>query len=138
MNEIQLLTARARKYLCSSGLLINAGDYESAVSRAYYAMFFVVQAALLTEGLSASTHKGVISVFGERFIKTGIFPKSVARSLSMAFEKRQLGDYEYTTVIELSEAEVVLDAARTIVDLIAQWLDGAGPASINSEHGVED
>ena len=47
-------------------------------SRVYYAMFYSVEALLLTEGISVSSHKGVISVFGERFIKTGIFVKRMA------------------------------------------------------------
>ena len=122
MSEIESLGIRSRKYLDSAALLIQAEDYESAVSRAYYAMFYMVQAALLHKGLSASTHKGVISQFGEHFIKTGVFPKSVARALSVAFEKRQLGDYESCLVIERDEAVVVLDSALDTVALISRWL----------------
>ena len=57
MNEIESLVARARKYLRSAELLLNDGDYESSVSRSYYAMFYCVQALLLTKGLSVSSHK---------------------------------------------------------------------------------
>jgi len=39
MTEIVSLIERAKKYLSSAALLINAGDYESSVSRTYYAMF---------------------------------------------------------------------------------------------------
>jgi uncharacterized protein (UPF0332 family) len=53
MTEIESLGIRAGKYLGSAALLIESSDYESAVSRAYYAMYFMVQAALLQEGLSA-------------------------------------------------------------------------------------
>jgi len=128
MTEIESLGIRARKYLDSAALLIHADDYESAVSRAYYAMFYMVQAALLHRGLSASTHKGVISLFGEHFIKTGTFPKSVARALSVAFEKRQLGDYESCLVIERDEAEAVLESARDTVALVSRWIDDHSPA----------
>jgi len=122
MNEMQNLLIRAQKYLHSSELLLHAGDYESSVSRSYYAMFFMVQAALLFKGISASTHKGAISSFGEHFIKTEIFPKSLARSLSAAFEKRQLGDYESMLVIEPEDAESVLEDAKQAIDSIANWL----------------
>ena len=51
------------------------GDYDSCASRCYYAMFSIAQAALLTKGLRASSHKGVISLFGEHFVKTGVFER---------------------------------------------------------------
>ncbi len=126
MNESESLLIRARKYLDSAELLLNADDFESSVSRSYYAMYFMVQAALLHEGMSASTHKGTISRFGDCFVKTGIFPKSVARALVIAFEKRQLGDYESALVIERDEAEAVLASARETVTLIASWLGQQG------------
>lgn len=123
MNEIALLGARAHKYLDSSALLLEAGDYESSVSRSYYAMFYMVQATLLKIGKTASTHKGALTLFGEHFIKTGVFPKTMARSLAVAFEKRQLGDYESAMVIEKEDAENVLISARETVALLTAWLD---------------
>ncbi len=42
--------------------LFKSGDYEDAVSRAYYAVFHVTQALLLTEGERAETHKGVVTL----------------------------------------------------------------------------
>ncbi|RLE00840.1 MAG: hypothetical protein DRI99_07180 [Candidatus Aminicenantes bacterium] len=40
-KEVTSLMERARKYIKSAKLLLKEGDYESSVSRAYYAMFFV-------------------------------------------------------------------------------------------------
>ncbi|UCE36179.1 MAG: HEPN domain-containing protein [Thermoplasmata archaeon] len=73
MKEITSLIKRARRYLKSSKILLDDGDNESSLSRAYYAMFYSVEAVLLTKELSFSSHRGVISGFGEHFIKTGIF-----------------------------------------------------------------
>ncbi|OGW12933.1 MAG: hypothetical protein A3G93_13875 [Nitrospinae bacterium RIFCSPLOWO2_12_FULL_45_22] len=80
MSEIENLLARARRYIKSGNLLLADGDYESAVSRAYYAMFYSTEALLLTKGLSYSSHKGVISAFGRHFVKTGIFPTNLSLS----------------------------------------------------------
>ena len=99
MKEIKSLMKRAEKYLRSAKMLLEEGDYESSVSRTYYAMFYSAQAILLTKNVSFSSHKGVISAFGEHFIKTDILPKEMGRELNRAFEKRQIGDYEYTFVI---------------------------------------
>jgi uncharacterized protein (UPF0332 family) len=99
VKEIKSLIERASRYLKSAEILIKEGDYESSVSRTYYVMFYSVQALLLTKNLSFSSHKGVVSAFGRHFIKTAIFPKEMGRELNRAFEKRQIGDYEYTFVI---------------------------------------
>jgi uncharacterized protein (UPF0332 family) len=49
MKEVKSLIERAKKYLRSAELLINEGDYESSVSRTYYAMLYAAQAMLLTK-----------------------------------------------------------------------------------------
>ena len=59
MNEVKSLISRSERYMKSAMLLIKDGDYESAVSRVYYAMFYCVEAVLLTKGLSSSSHKAV-------------------------------------------------------------------------------
>ncbi|MBC7262497.1 MAG: HEPN domain-containing protein, partial [Chloroflexi bacterium] len=106
----------------SARILLQEGDYESSVSRAYYAMFYSVQALLLTRNLSFASHKGVISAFGEHFIKTGLFPTEMGRELNRAFEKRQLGDYEYTSVISKREAEELLESGEEFVSRVMQYL----------------
>ncbi|WP_456475702.1 HEPN domain-containing protein [Candidatus Pyrohabitans sp.] len=126
MREIDSLIKRANRYLRSAEILLKEGDYESSASRTYYAMFYAVQAALLTKNLSFSSHKGVISEFGKHFIKTGIFPREMGRELNRAFEKRQLGDYEYTFVISEDEAEEVLESGKKFVEEIAQHLREKG------------
>jgi uncharacterized protein (UPF0332 family) len=67
MSESTTLMERAARYLQSGDLLLKDGDYESAVSRTYYAMFFAAQAVLLSQNLSFSSHKAVLSAFGEKY-----------------------------------------------------------------------
>jgi uncharacterized protein (UPF0332 family) len=78
---------------------------------------------LLTQGLSFSSHKKVISAFGEHFTKTGIFPREMGREFNRAFEKRQLGDYEYELVISKSEAQEIMQSANQFVEKIAEYLE---------------
>ena len=123
MREAVSLIERAKKYLKSSRMLLVNGDYESSVSRAYYAMFYSAEAVLLTENLSFSSHRGVISAFGEYFVKTGIFPRDMGRELNRAFEKRQLGDYEYTFVISKDEGREILDQSKHFVESVILYLE---------------
>jgi uncharacterized protein (UPF0332 family) len=123
LKEVESLINRARKYIKSAATLIAEEDYESSVSRSYYAMFYCIEALLLTKGLSFSSHKGVISSFGQFFVKTGIFDKELSREVNRAFEKRQLGDYEYTFVISSVEAEEILKSARGFKEKVESYLN---------------
>jgi len=122
MNEVESLIKRAERYLRSSGILLDDGDYESSVSRTYYAMFFSTQAVLLTKSLSFSSHRGVISAFGEHFIKTGALPRELGRELNRAFAKRQIGDYDYTFAVSKDEAEQMLENGKQFVEQIVLHL----------------
>lgn len=42
MNEVESLIKRAEKYLKSAKILLDVEDYESSVSRVYYAMFYAI------------------------------------------------------------------------------------------------
>lgn len=122
MKEITQLIKRSMKYLKSAEILLKVGDYESSVSRTYYAMFYSTQAMLLTKNLSFSSHKAVISAFGEHFIKTGLLPKEMGRELNRAFEKRQISDYEYTFVVSKEETKSMLVNGRKYVENVVQFL----------------
>jgi uncharacterized protein (UPF0332 family) len=93
MKEIRDFMEKAEKFLTTAEHVLNIGDYDSCVSRSYYAMFFMGEAVLLTKNLSASSHKGVISLFGEHFVKTGIFDREMGKALNDAYDKRLVGDY---------------------------------------------
>ena len=92
-EEIKGMLAKARRYLASARLLSQAGDFDSAVSRLYYAMFYGTEALLLSRGKSFSSHRAAIAAFGEQFIKSGLLPKEMHQWLHRAFEKRQISEY---------------------------------------------
>ena len=60
MNAEPALLRKARRYLESARLLSDAGDYDSAVSRTYYAAFYVAETLLDRLGLAYSSHRAVI------------------------------------------------------------------------------
>ena len=122
MSQIQALIEKARRYLRSAELLIQDGDYDSAVSRSYYAMFYSAEAALLKKKMTFTSHKAVISAFGRYFVKTGIFDKSLGRDLNVIFDQRQLGDYESTFSISEDNARRTFESARAFVDQVTEWL----------------
>ena len=123
MSQIKALIEKARRYLRSAELLTQDGDYDSAVSRAYYAMFYSAEAVLLTKEMTFTSHKAVISAFGQYFVKTGIFDKWMGRELSIMFGERQLGDYESNFSISEDNAHHSLETAQEFVNQVAIWLE---------------
>ncbi len=124
MNPIRDLVQKARKFLHTAEYTLGIGDCDSCASRCYYAMFFMAQAALLTKGLSASSHRGVISMFGQHLVKTGILEKRLGRMLNDAYDKRLAGDYEAGTAVTRDEAQSLLEAARDFVGRLEDYLGG--------------
>jgi len=96
-DEIKAILKKSRRYLQSAEMLRLERDYDSAVSRVYYAMIYYAEALLLAKWLRFSSHKGVISEFGRHFVKAEILPKEYHQWLREAFEKRQISDYSFTT-----------------------------------------
>jgi len=122
MSQIQSLIEKARRYLRSAELLIQDGDYDSAVSRSYYAMFYSAEAALLKKKMTFTSHKAVISGFGRHFVKTGIFDRRLGRDLNIIFGERQLGDYGSDFSISEDNARKAFESARGFFDQVAEWL----------------
>jgi len=121
-ENIKSLIDNAKKFLDSSKLLLKANDYDSTVSRIYYAMFFSTEALLLTKNLAAKSHSGLISMFGEHFIKTNVFPKEMGRQLNRAYDKRLIGDYGTSVTIEKEETQKLLEIGKNFVNKIIKYL----------------
>ena len=123
MKEITDFIAKAEKFISTAESALNNGDYDSCVSRCYYAMFFVAEAALLTKNLSVSSHKGVISLFGEHFVKTKIFERNLGKALNDAYDKRLVGDYGVGLIVTEQQAQDLIETARNFVQKLKNYLN---------------
>ena len=123
MNDMEILSAKAQTFLRTAERAMSDGDYDSCASRCYYAMFSVAQAALLAKGLRASSHKGVISLFGEHFVKTGVLEGHMGRAINYAYDARLVGDYGVSRSVAQEEAEDLLNTARDFVGKVKAYLD---------------
>ena len=56
--------------------------WDVVVNRLYYAVFHAVSALLIKDGHNVSTHKGTLVMFGEHYVKTGIFPTDASKLLA--------------------------------------------------------
>ncbi len=114
--------AKAEQKLRVAEKLFKGGDWEDAVSRAYYAAFHAAQALLLSEDLRADTHKGVVMLFGLHFVKTGKFNRKFAEHLTNLKDDREAGDYDAFTLINEQTAANALHEAQEFVAEARQYL----------------
>jgi uncharacterized protein (UPF0332 family) len=96
---------KAERFIHSSKVLANDGDYDSAASRLYYAMFYIAQALLDARGWLFSSHKGVISAFGQHLVKTQELESRFHQALTAAYGQQQLGDYAIDSGLQLEDIE---------------------------------
>src|SRR3989304_6113426 len=122
-EEIKALLKMAADSIKGARLLFDDELYGFAVSRAYYAMFYLVSAVLMTKGLNFSKHQAVVAAFGQHFVKTGIFNHMFHQFLVEAFEQRQIGDYEPMEEITKETAQKNIDRAEEFLVAVRVYLE---------------
>ena len=117
---------KSEKKLEVAEKLFKSGDYEDAVSRAYYAVSHTAQALLSTEGQEAKTHKGVVTLFTLLFIKTGKFSKKFGKYLVNLKDDRETGDYEIFSYIDEETAKRAIAEAKEFINESKKYLEDIG------------
>lgn len=120
MNEerivlIKYRLERAKETLKDAEDLFRKGSLFSTVNRIYYAMFYGVNALLLTRGLASSKHSGVKALFNREFIKTGLISKEAGRHYESMFNFRQKADYGDLIEFERDQVEDWLENAKDFI-----------------------
>lgn len=121
-EELQAMVGKTERYIRSAELLRDQADYDSAVSRLYYSMFYRVEALLVSEGHVFSGHKAVLSAFGRHFVKTNRVSRKYHQWLCEAFDKRQVSDYDFVTGAGEGEVDELLDKTRRFVRMSKELL----------------
>lgn len=122
MSELTDFISKAERFLKTAKLVLEDGDYASCLSRCYYAMYTITEALLLTKNITTSTHKGLISFFGQYFIKTGEIDRKFGKMLNEAYDRRLEGDYSVGLDIKKADAVEQLALADLYIKTIKDYL----------------
>jgi uncharacterized protein (UPF0332 family) len=114
---------RAERALAAAQHAVGHGDGEAAVNRAYYACFYVAQAALVGRGEEPKTHAGTHRRFAEVFVAPGAVTREVGRILPDAFRLRLQGDYDALAVTDPRAAADLLADAERFVEVVQQIVE---------------
>ena len=123
--ECAALLAKADSKLKTARIDFANGRYDDAVSRAYYAAFHAMSAALLAKGLAFSSHGQVIGAFSREFLKTGVLASSFGRAVQELFADRQIGDYDVFSSIDPKTAERDVREAERLFAAVSRHLESS-------------
>ena len=106
------LWSKAVEAAAAARLLLDAGHYDGATNRAYYAMFDAARAYLrAVHGIKSGAvkrHATLIEKFSLLAVASGEIDRTHGRALSRAFDDRIIADYSDRSVSE-AEARALLE-----------------------------
>jgi uncharacterized protein (UPF0332 family) len=114
--------AKARDKARVARELCERGDWDDAVSRAYYAAFHAAQAALLTEGQRADTHRGLVTLFGLLLVRSGKLDRRWGKFLANLKDDREAGDYDPVSYVDEATAHDAVVEAEEFVGAIERYI----------------
>lgn len=114
---------RAREAFREGDALLETASFRGAVSRFYYAALHAGRALLATRGVDSSRHSGVIRLFHEHFVKSGLVQPDIARAFQRSFEKRLNTDYADFSDVTAEEITRVRAEVLRFIDTCGELLE---------------
>jgi len=109
---------KAKNTLSYAKSYIDDTTLDSTVNRIYYAMFYAVNALLITKGLYSSKHSGVRAIFNREIVNKGLIEKQWGEFFADMFDRRQKGDYKDFVEFEKQEVEEWLKKSEEFINII--------------------
>ena len=126
INEIEEFISyrldKSEEVYSAAILLYDAGQWNSAVNRLYYACFYAASALLLKRGVGANSHNGVIAKFSECVVRTGEMSADEYRVYSKLLNWRTKGDYSDMFDFTKEDVDDVMQPARQFIDKVKTLL----------------
>ena len=123
-DVLKIAFEKAESCIEASQSLIKFKDFDGAVNRAYYGIFWAVTCVHLLDGNHFKKHKESIGIFNRDYINTGIFPKEFGRKIHNVADARN--DSDYNLYIKATEqiAEESLQCARELFNAVKIYCEG--------------
>jgi uncharacterized protein (UPF0332 family) len=123
MNEIEALLEKAGRPFDTAQKILEHGDSDFAISRAYYGYFYVAEALLLSKGLQFSRHGQVIAQYGRLFARTQILDRRYHRRFDDAFALRQEADYSIGPLPDPGEVQALIEEGRNFLRDAREYIE---------------
>ena len=103
--------------------LAQAGKYNLAANRLYYALHYACTALLISRGIPTKRHAGMIAQISLHFVKTGILTVEDGKLLKVMFDLRHEGDYEDFIEVQAEDIEEYTPLVRELVEKLKSLIE---------------
>lgn len=121
-DEVEAVINKSERAIKSAKREYKAGDYDYTCSRAYYAVFYLLEGVLMLDGKRYTKHSAVISVFNRDYVKTGVFPVEFSKHIKYLLKRREIGDYSFSIRIDEEDARNCIAKAEETFKVISKYL----------------
>lgn len=121
--NVSLEAEKGDAALRQAQILFDNGEFDGAVSRAYYAVFHYTQAVLFTKGIEAQSHQGLNRLFSLHFVRANVFEKRFATIFSHAQKAREESDYAPEIPFSAEEAKLRIAEAGEFIAASKKYLE---------------
>ena len=98
------------------------GKWEAAANRFYYALFHAMSALLINDGYQVKSHRGILSMFGEHYIRTAIFSRQDGSLLSDLVLMRDNADYNCFFEADEEKLQPYIEPTQLLIEKIKQHI----------------
>ena len=92
-SDVQKLLNLADESHHAANVMIQNGIARFSAAQSYYTMFYLMEALLLTKGMSFSSHSAVVAAYGKQFAKTKVLDPKYHQRIIIAQKRREVGHY---------------------------------------------
>lgn len=98
------------------------GKWEAAANRLYYSLFHAISALLICDGHRVKSHRGVMALFGEHYVRPGVFSKKDGALLSDLVIMRDNADYNCFYEADEEKLQPLIGPTSQLIENIKQYI----------------
>ena len=115
---VEFRIEKAQRALEQAKGVVELQYWETIANRLYYAAYNAVEAVLIAYGYIARSHDGVIHMFGQHFVKTGLVDVADGKLYHRLFTMRLTGDYDDTYGLTSEDVLPLIEPASELINKV--------------------
>lgn len=121
---VNLEIVKSEKTFQEFDVLYKMELWSSAANRLYYSLFHALSALLVFDGYNVKSHRGLMALFGQYYIKSGTFDKEDGRLLSDLVIMRDNADYNCFYEVDEEKLYPYITPTRQLIEKIKSYIKG--------------
>ena len=119
---VNLEYEKAQSFLEQAEKIAAMDLWDVVANRLYYSVFHAVSALLIKDGHKVNTHKGTLVMFGQNYVKTGIFPTDASKLYVKLQMMREESDYNCVYVTTADEMQPLIEPVREFISKVGNMI----------------